>query len=176
MNNDFRHYGPRAWLGFTCIALIALSWCTNTAPAQASASQKESGSLTYSEASNELHSYTNAVIVEKEGEALYEKNCASCHDGGVHRGPNKSMIALMSANSIYKALTDGVMSSQAQNLSVDGKRRVAEYLANSRLKEASAEPELTMCSGDAAKFDFNEPPSLRGWGFNAGNSHYIDPS
>lgn len=172
MNKKQGHCGLQGTLGLTFIALIALTGCKDSGLVQ----EPESSLSTYSENSDELHTYTNAVIVEKEGEELYGKNCASCHDGGVHRGPDKNMIALMSANSIYKALTDGVMSLQAQNLSVDEKRRVAEYLANSRLKEGSAESELSVCSGDAAKFDFNEPPSLHGWGFNSGNSHYIDPS
>ena len=172
MSKKQGHCGLQGTLGLTFIALIALTGCKDSGLVQ----EPESSLSTYSENSDELHTYTNAVIVEKEGEELYGKNCASCHDGGVHRGPDKNMIALMSANSIYKALTDGVMSLQAQNLSVDEKRRVAEYLANSRLKEGSAESELSVCSGDAAKFDFNEPPSLHGWGFNSGNSHYIDPS
>ena len=171
MNKIPTQIGRRLALGLSCIALIALAGCTET-----ESDAKSTANMDLNPEANDIHRYLNAVIIEKEGEALYEKNCASCHDGGVHRGPDKSMVALMSANSIFKALTDGVMTSQAQGLSVDDKQRVAEYLANSRLKAASNEPELTMCTGDAAKFNFNEPPTLQGWGFTSGNSHYIDSS
>ena len=141
MNRNPTQFCRRLALGFCCIALVALTGCTNPKPEPKSAekptvnpdSKQEENHSAKNQASDDVHRYLNAVIVEKKGEALYEENCASCHDGGVHRGPNKSMVALMSANSIFKALTDGVMTSQAQALSDEEMQRVAEYFSNSRL-------------------------------------------
>ncbi len=92
------------------------------------------------------------------GAALFGKHCASCHYGGVYKAPHFSWLELMPARSLYGAMTQGVMRSQAATLSDEEKVQVVEYLTQRRydpaaLAEASSPP---LCSGDAARFDAGE--------------------
>ena len=62
------------------------------------------------------------------GHALYQRMCAVCHDQGVARAPNPRMLQFLSTGSIYRALTRGVMQTQAAALTDQQKRQVAEYI------------------------------------------------
>lgn len=44
-----------------------------------------------------------------QGGQVYLARCASCHDLGLDRAPQRVVLALMSPQSIYRALTQGVM-------------------------------------------------------------------
>ena len=52
---------------------------------------------------------------------IYTKNCASCHEQGIGRAPQRAMLLLMSPDSIHRALTRGVMQAQSAGLSDDDK-------------------------------------------------------
>jgi len=52
-----------------------------------------------------------------DGEALYQKTCARCHDAGVERAPNRAALKLMSPESIRLALVSGSMSKMGFTLS-----------------------------------------------------------
>lgn len=62
------------------------------------------------------------------GNDLYEENCAACHDGTVPRAPHFSWLEMMAPAAIHRAMTDGLMKLQAENLSDEEKLRVTEYL------------------------------------------------
>ncbi len=121
------------------------------------------------------HEYSYPQMIEEpRGEAVYEEYCAQCHDGGDFRAPHKSMIQLMSAESIVKALNEGAMQLQAEELSGEDRVRVAEYLADKRVGNSVGRPEPVSCTGSAAEFDFDEPPAWPGWGLTRGNTRFID--
>jgi polyvinyl alcohol dehydrogenase (cytochrome) len=157
------------YTGLACSLLVTLAACEESAsPLEASPPSKDE--VTY-------HTYGyQRSIDEKAGEAVYEETCAGCHDGGVHRGPHKTMIQLMSAESIYKALTEGAMRMQAEGLNDDDKTRVAEYLADKRLGSGDALPSPTMCEVDSKDLDMSQPPAWPGWGLTKGNTRYISPA
>jgi quinoprotein glucose dehydrogenase len=67
-------------------------------------------------------------------EKTYQDNCASCHDGG--HAPSRMIIGKMPADKIYASLTNGVMAAQAQNLSPQSKKELAEYLGSERQQMA----------------------------------------
>ncbi|HKV04426.1 MAG TPA: c-type cytochrome [Candidatus Acidoferrales bacterium] len=46
------------------------------------------------------------------GETLYRERCASCHDGGAARAPNRAELGQMPLENIRFALTRGSMSAQ----------------------------------------------------------------
>ena len=65
------------------------------------------------------------------GGEIYATVCASCHDKGLNRAPQRAMLSLMTPESINRALTTGVMKEQADaaELTADDKVKVADQAA-----------------------------------------------
>ncbi len=57
------------------------------------------------------------VLFAQDGAAIYKERCASCHDAPKARVPALAAIKAMSGEAIYRALTSGVMKTQAEGLS-----------------------------------------------------------
>ncbi len=117
----------------------------------------------------------DAAAAGKGGE-VYNGLCGTCHEKGLNRAPQRAMLSLMTPESIYRALTTGVMKEQAEaaELTDDDRKAVAEFLAKRKLggKDTVAPP--LMCAADTSKFDVGEPPVFDGWGLDKRNSHFID--
>src|SRR4051812_13240599 len=47
---------------------------------------------------------------------IYLERCASCHDEGVGRAPQRLLFAYMSPQSIYRAITQGLMKDNAEGI------------------------------------------------------------
>jgi polyvinyl alcohol dehydrogenase (cytochrome) len=107
------------------------------------------------------------------GATLFASACASCHLGQVAKAPHVTMLQIMSADSILKALTTGVMQQQAAALSVDDRRAVAEFLAGAPIgRHTIAAP--VQCSRERTPtFDRGKPPFAAGWGIQPGNTRLI---
>ena len=84
------------------------------------------------------------------GAALYQQHCEQCHGGSVSKAPQLSLLQIMSASSIYRAMDGGVMREQASKLSTDQKAQIAEYLTGQRLADAEKVALPPACTGDAA--------------------------
>ncbi len=110
-----------------------------------------------------------------KGGEVYNGLCAACHDTGLNRAPQRAMLSLMTPESIYRALTAGVMKEQAEaaELTDDDKKAVAEFLAKRKLGSA-ADYAPKMCAAGTSAFDAGEPPVFEGWGLDRRNSHFID--
>lgn len=106
------------------------------------------------------------------GKAVYDSICASCHEAGVPRAPGSMMLYFMAPQSIYRALTEGVMQPMAAGLNTEQKKAVAEYLTGRELL-LEDEPRLLHCEGGAARFDYNQPPNSTGWGMTRGNTREV---
>ena len=104
-----------------------------------------------------------------EGKAVYDRVCANCHEAGVPRAPSRGMLQFMATGAIYHALTEGVMAAQVGQLSDREKRAVAEYLTGHSLAEEQGQNTFVQCTGDAARFDVNDPPRVSGWGVTPDN-------
>ncbi len=109
---------------------------------------------------------------QAKGEKVYEGLCIACHQTGVNRAPQRFILEQSAPESIYRALTTGVMKEQAAGLSNDEKIAVAEYLTSRKLGSAQL-PKPLMCKGEAARFDRAAPPAFTGWGLDPANSHMI---
>lgn len=105
------------------------------------------------------------------GAATYSENCAACHDTGVSRAPTAVVLATLAPEAIVRALTVGPMREQGAALSDKQKHSVSEFLTQRRLGSAVAAP--LMCASNEDWLDLSQPPVLKGWGFDADNSHAI---
>src|SRR5262249_35096599 len=94
------------------------------------------------------------------GAPLYHARCAICHEGKVPKAPIKTFVQLMAPDTIYAALTRGIMQQQSAGLTNRQKQDIAEYLAGQRLGAPTPPPAPT-CAGAAARFDLARPPRLR---------------
>ena len=109
------------------------------------------------------------------GAQAYESICVDCHEGQVAKAPHRTMLAIMSPDSIFKALDEGVMQAEAGDLSSEDKRAVAEFLTGTRIGQANQYP-MVMCEGDALAFDYDAPPAASGWGMTPNNSRLMPAS
>jgi polyvinyl alcohol dehydrogenase (cytochrome) len=108
-----------------------------------------------------------------QGGRIYLSHCASCHDLGLDRAPQRAVLALMSPQSIHRALTQGVMTIQGAALTAAERIAVAEFIANRTMDAASKAADPPACQADAARFDHGEPPVFAGWGLSPGGTRFV---
>src|SRR6516225_8040015 len=53
----------------------------------------------------------------KRGAEIYASVCSACHEQGLNRAPQRTMLSLMTPEAIDVALTSGVMQAQGSGLS-----------------------------------------------------------
>lgn len=111
--------------------------------------------------------------INARGGEVFSKNCAVCHERGVAHAPSPYILKIMTASSIYNALTTGAMRVQSAALSDEDKKAVAEYLGGANM---AGDPKLAppYCTGAAAQIDLNRPPAFPGWGMTRTNTRYVD--
>ncbi len=111
--------------------------------------------------------------IGRSGEEAYQAACHHCHDGQVARAPHRSMLEIMSPQSVVRAMTTGVMQQEAASLSTVERNAVAEYLTGGSLEAAAmaAPPQCPETMGDS--FDPGRPPFASGWGFDPHNTRSI---
>ena len=109
-----------------------------------------------------------------DGAAVYQRTCAACHEGAIEKAPLRPALQLMTVGSIHRALTTGIMKSQAQSLSENERVAVAQYLSKHKLGQdgIAFEPR---CGGATAAFT-DAPPPWSGWGVENRNSRNIPTS
>jgi len=104
------------------------------------------------------------IATAQNGEAVYKKNCAACHDSGVGRAPNRAALGRMSPENVRFALVGGTMVTQAFNLTGAEIAAVSEFLTGKSLSK-EAFPKQAFCPAGVA--DFSDPfakPHWNGWG------------
>jgi polyvinyl alcohol dehydrogenase (cytochrome) len=148
-------------------AMLALFGLLLSAGSALSAPAPKAYSDAYKGSSFELDPET-----AKRGGEIYGSICGACHDKGLNRAPQKRMLALMTPESIHRALTEGVMRAQATGLTETDKVAVAEYIAGRKSGNGQQDAPL-MCAEGASPFDFHEPPPFAGWGLTPDSSHAI---
>ncbi|HEY2904536.1 MAG TPA: PQQ-binding-like beta-propeller repeat protein [Vicinamibacterales bacterium] len=111
------------------------------------------------------------VLAAPDGQAIYKDHCARCHDAPQARTPGLDALKARSADTILLALTSGSMTMQAQMLSGDEKRAVAEFLGGKPVAEPAASPSGG-CSTSAAGFDIATRPQWSGWGNDLSNTRF----
>jgi polyvinyl alcohol dehydrogenase (cytochrome) len=107
-----------------------------------------------------------------DGQALYQKNCASCHDGGVDRAPDRAAFKTLQPDRVLAAMETGPMISMATGLAAVERRALAEFLAETSFSTAlqtKPSPEA-MCSETVAAQTM--PAHWNGWGAGLTNTRY----
>ncbi len=105
------------------------------------------------------------------GEAIYAKDCASCHESGGPPYLNHFVLKTAGPEYIVYMLTTGAMHVQGARLAPAERVAVAEYLTGRPLPVRSASAESgARCAGPAPK-DFSGP-EWAGWGADVENSRF----
>ena len=117
----------------------------------------------------------NFKVLDKSSNdyAQYEKHCASCHETSATKAPPIAMLQFMSASTIYRALTTGVMVEQSAALTKNQKKQLAEFITNTEIRDKATSSKIPMCK--TKEFDKEERPNAQSWGITYGNTRNIPP-
>src|ERR1035438_6847577 len=78
-------------------------------------------------------------LSESTGLSVFQNSCTSCHGANpVEHAPSEATLKTMSPESIYDAITTGVMKNMAASLNDNDKRLIAEYLGGRKLDKDDA--------------------------------------
>jgi polyvinyl alcohol dehydrogenase (cytochrome) len=118
----------------------------------------------------------NAFAQAPNGQAIYDKSCASCHQqpGADSRAPNREGLRQFSPESILTALTTGNMYRQGYDLSDAEKKAVAEWLAGRAVGSPTPIADSARCTSSAAAMsDPTKGVNWNGWGGTVTNTRYV---
>lgn len=113
----------------------------------------------------------SACFAAPDGAELYKSRCSVCHDGQPQpRMPAHAELTARTPESVYNALTNGAMVTQAIGLGEDERRAIARFVTG---KEFSTAPSQAagMCTAPAKPINL-EDGDWNGWGVDQGNSRY----
>ncbi|NCA02791.1 MAG: cytochrome c, partial [Sphingomonadaceae bacterium] len=119
----------RSWIGLVVAASLAFSSCGQKQ------SEKVGGERITS--TDELQSRNGPTIdIERHpGKALFQENCAGCHNGGVPKAPQQVWLEMMAPDALLASMNGGVMTQQAAKLSPLQRQQIAEYLTRTPLAD-----------------------------------------
>jgi polyvinyl alcohol dehydrogenase (cytochrome) len=117
----------------------------------------------------------SARVSAQDGAAIYKERCASCHDMPQERVPSISTIKAMSAESVYVALSSGVMKSRAEGLATTDIFALIGYIApTGGSHQDNAAAFTPTCKDDAAFRVAANSPQWNGWSTSPTNSRFED--
>lgn len=111
-------------------------------------------------------------VTTPAGEKLYMDHCQQCHEGKVAKAPPRSLLAIMSASSVFNAIESGVMRSQAAAMTSDQRKTLAEFLTGQKIG-SSATLSPHMCADGESPFDYQAQPDALGWGVDLRNQRHF---
>src|SRR5262245_49780892 len=124
-----------------------------------------------------LLTFTTTPAFAQDGANLYKLLCATCHDGGNERAPDRAALRQMTAERVLAALETGPMLPMASNRTTGERRALAEFVSGKRFSRAlnAAPVAQAMCRATATGFgDPLSGPLWNGWGMNTFNTRYQD--
>ena len=116
-----------------------------------------------------------AVSAQDDGQALYKRSCAQCHDEGINRAPQRDAFLSMTPERVLAAMETGAMVTMANNRTAAERRSIAEFLTGKRFGSAlnTAPSAAAMCRAQNRAFDPAAGPRWTGWG-NTSNARFQD--
>jgi polyvinyl alcohol dehydrogenase (cytochrome) len=112
----------------------------------------------------------------ESGFATFQTRCSICHGNpAVERAASPAALRDMPPERIYESLVSGTMQAQAQGLSDQQKRAVAEFMSgrpigSARQGDAQAMP--NKCASNPTMPDPARGPSWNGWGNDLSNTRF----
>ncbi len=104
----------------------------------------------------------------QDGNELYTARCAACHETPVadaaHPPPPRTELATMSPNTIFNALSQGVMRMQAAGFSDADMRAVSEFVTGSPVTAIELAITTNLCASNPPMRDPALSPRWNGWG------------
>jgi len=115
------------------------------------------------------------VSAQDDGQTLYKRSCAQCHDEGINRAPQRDAFLSMTPERVLAAMETGAMVTMANNRTAAERRALAEYLTGKRFGTAlNASPSAAaMCRAQNRSFDPAAGPRWTAWG-NSNNARFQD--
>ncbi len=116
---------------------------------------------------------TAGFLSAQDGSTLYDRTCASCHNGGNDRAPSRDALRSMSADRVLAAMETGPMISMAVRLTTADRRAIAEFVSGKAIGQALVTTPSTkaMCPGASGGFTI-ESAAWTGWGVNTSNTRF----
>jgi len=111
-----------------------------------------------------------------DGAALYQRHCASCHDNGAARAPDREALRSMVPQRVLDALETGQMISMATGRSAAERRAIAEFVTGQSLADAlpTTPPARAMCAASSSEWSPTAGAVWSGWGVNTSNTRFQD--
>ena len=63
------------------------------------------------------------------GNALYQENCAVCHDGSIQKAPASNWLEMLIPQALLRTINDGIMAEQSAHLSKEEKYKLLSILS-----------------------------------------------
>jgi polyvinyl alcohol dehydrogenase (cytochrome) len=111
-----------------------------------------------------------AVSAAVSGEAVYRNHCASCHDQGVGRAPQRSALQQMTSARILRTLDFGMMMSIAYPLHRDEREAVASYLG--KPGHEPGPPQSAYCAAGKPLLAGDSAGNWNGWSATTTNTRF----
>jgi len=113
----------------------------------------------------------------QDGSSLYDRSCASCHNGGNDRAPSRDALRSMSADRVLAAMETGPMISMAVRLTTADRRAIAEFVSGKPIGQplVTTPSAKAMCPGAPGPFALNGP-MWTGWGGDGSNTRFQSTS
>ena len=117
-----------------------------------------------------------ALLWSQDGEALYRKYCARCHEaGGESPAPSRAALREISPELILNALETGIMDRPGLERTQAERRAIAAFLSDKPFGSDPVNPMPRAAFCQAAGAPFRDPlssPNWNGWGVTLSNSRF----
>jgi polyvinyl alcohol dehydrogenase (cytochrome) len=116
-------------------------------------------------------------LVAQDGATVYRAACASCHDAGIDRAPNRAALLAMTPERVLASLESGSMISMTAARTATERRGVAEFVTGKSLQRplvTNPAPQAMCPAQPGTVFDPLAGPSWNGWGPNSANTRFQD--
>ncbi len=115
-----------------------------------------------------------AVADKLDGSAIYEQDCASCHDSGSGQIPSFDNLQKLTPATILKTLDSGSMRQIGDSLSPLERKKVSEYITGLSIDATLGnDVNVKYCSDKQAPgADFLKKSQWNGWGVNLENTRF----
>ena len=165
--------------GFKRAALAPVLFLLTTLGAGAAFAQQPAAPAPDKAAAAQVHApgLTATATAAHPGEAIYQQNCAACHDHSeLTRSPAKISLSAMSFEAINFALTDGKMKIQGAGLDAKMRGQLINYLTGHDAPTVSTTAwlEKAWCAGPRTA-DLSGAATVTTFGFDRRNTRTLTP-